>query len=114
MLSDFVKSWAGGKGDKILKQLEKYEKSLDFKRKLSPADMQALSKLEIRFLMYMTALIKAMLTSPSADQGGYSNTFTFADFASVSIGGRNQAAAEAAAELMQQAESFLVVFLGWH
>lgn len=110
MLADFVKNWAGGKDDKLLKHLEQYEKGLDFKRKLSPADMQALSKLQVKFPRYIIAIIKAMLTAPSADQGGYSNTFALGDFSSVSVGGRNQAAAEAAAELMQQAESYLAAY----
>ena len=106
MLADFVKNWAGGKNDTLLKHLEQYEKGLDGKRKLSPADLQALSKLEIKYPRYVIAIIKAMLSAPSVDQGGYSNTFTVGDFSSVSVGGRNQAAAEAAAELMHQPESY--------
>ena len=110
MLADFVKNWAGGKNDTLLKHLEQYEKGLDGKRKLSPADLQALSKLEIKYPRYVIAIIKAMLSAPSVDQGGYSNTFTVGDFSSVSVGGRNQAAAEAAAELMHQAESYLMAY----
>ena len=88
MLADFVKNWAGGQEGAILRELEQYEKSTDFKRKLSPADLQAISKIQIKFPKYIVALVKAMLSAPSADQGGYCNTFNLTDFNSVSTGGK--------------------------
>ena len=94
MLADCVKNWAGGKDADLLKQLEEYKKGLDFKRKLSPAGLQALSKVELQYPRYIIAPVKSMLTAPTADQCGYSNTFSLADFASVSHGGKNQSAAE--------------------
>ena len=110
MLADVVKNWAGGKDADLVKQLEEYEKGFDFKCMLSPAHLQALSKVELKYPRYIIALVKAMLTSPTADQGGYSNTFTVPGFASVSHGGKNQAAAETGVEFVQQADQFLDVY----
>ena len=107
MIADFVQAWSGGKDAHFLKELEQYEKSLDFKRKLSPAHLQSISKIQTKFPKYIVALVKAMLSAPSADQGGYCNTFDTVDFVSASWGGKNAASVEAAATLMQQAETFL-------
>ena len=109
-LCEFVREWAGGKQGVLLRELEAYEKTLDTKRKLSPDDLYGISKVESKVPRYILALVKAMLTSPSCDAGGYSNTFSFSDFGSVGAGGRNQASSEAAAELMMAAETFLVAY----
>ena len=47
-LCDFVREWAGGKAGVLLKELESYEKTLDTKRKLSPDDLYAISKIETK------------------------------------------------------------------
>ena len=109
-LCDFVREWAGGKSGILLKELESYEKTLDTKRKLSPDDLHGISKIESKVPRYVLALVKAMLTSPSCDAGGYSNTFNYSDLSSVSAGGRNQANSESAVELMQAAETYLVAY----
>ena len=54
--------------------------------------------------------MKAMLTSPTCDANGYSNTFTSADMASLKAVGCNRAQATQAANLMVEAESFLAAY----
>ena len=51
-----------------------------------------------------------MLTSPTCDANGYSNTFTSADMASLKAVGCNRAQATQAANLMVEAESFLAAY----
>ena len=51
-----------------------------------------------------------MLTSPTCDANGYSNTFTPSDIASLKAVGCNRAQATQAANLMVEAESFLAAY----
>ena len=54
------------------------------------------------------AFVKAMLTSPSCDANGYSNTFGNSDF--TSLNGLNRGPATEAAKLMKEAENFLAAY----
>ena len=46
-LLQFVKAWSGGKNGQNLKDLDSYERSITVKRKLVPADLEALSKSDL-------------------------------------------------------------------
>lgn len=56
------------------------------------------------------ALVKAMLTSPSQDANGYSNTFGIMDFNSLKACGSNRALATEAAEWMESADEFIQAY----
>lgn len=109
-LCDFVHKWSGGNNAFVLKQLELYEKSMDTKRKLAPADLQTIGKLELSEGRYILALVKAMLNSPTSDTAGYSDLFSHQDFLSLNPGCKNHAAALDAAALMCQAEQFVKAY----
>ena len=110
-ISAFVRAWSGGSDAHILKDLEKYEKTLKIKRKLYPSDLGELAKIDsIDLPKYVPAMVKTMLNSPTADATGHANVFTSNDFASVCALGRNKPFARDANKLMGQAETFLTAY----
>ena len=55
-------------------------------------------------------LVKAMLTSPTQDANGYSNTFGVQDFASLRAYGSNRAAATEVVKLLTNADEFIAAY----
>jgi len=46
-LVEFVRAWSGGRDAQILRDLEKYERSISVKRKLAPADLQTMAGIDL-------------------------------------------------------------------
>ena len=110
-LCEFVLKWSGGSQGQILKELQVYEQSLSVKRKLAPMDLKQLAKVELVDAgKYVPAMVKAMLTSPTADATGHSNLFSTGDYQSLSKDGRNVKFATEGNEWMIATEKFLKAY----
>ena len=110
-LAEFVRAWSGGEDGHILRDLEGYERTLKVKRKLYPHDLLAISKIDfIDGPRYIPAMVKAMLSAPSADSTGHANLFTTSDFVSLQPNGRARPFAKETNELILAASSFLSAY----
>lgn len=108
MLSHFVQQWSGGLGGQILNDLEAYERTMTFRRKLYPKDLHALGNISfIDGPKYVPALVKAMLNSPEADGSGHSTLFNHSDFASVQPTGVKRKLAKEGCDWWDSFETFL-------
>ena len=110
---NFVRRWAGGDTGSNLVHLETFERSLDVKRRISPADLEAMARIKFAdHPVFVIAMVKAMLAAPPkyASSAGVSTLFQAADFAAVNPHGKKRAAAELAANLMKACRGFATAY----
>ena len=105
----FTKAWSGGKEGHILLRLERFERTLDIKRKIDPIDLGLLAKVNLpEAPEWVPAMVMAMLTAPiNFTKSGYSALFNSHDFGSLGLGGRSRAHAITACELHSSAKTFM-------
>jgi len=107
----FVEAWAGGDSAHVFKDLEKYERTLSNRKKLSYDMLESMARLPSRDLeFYLPAMIKASLNSPVADTSGTSTLFSNTDVAAVGPFGNSRKHAVAANSLMQQCHTFVTAY----
>ena len=111
-MCSFVKEWSGGKGGRVLDELEAFERTLKVKRNISSQDLRCMGCLKFpEAPRYVPAMFKAALAAPAAFvNDGVSTLFTASDFQSVQIGGRNRSAAIKANDLMIAAHTFMAAY----
>ena len=110
---NFVRRWAGGDTGSNLIHLETFERSLDVKRRISPADLEAMARIKFAdHPVFVIAMVKAMLAAPPkyASSAGVSTLFQAADFAAVNPHGKKRAMAELAANLMKTCRGFATAY----
>ena len=110
---NFVRRWAGGDTGSNLVHLETFERSLDVKRRISPADLEAMARIKFAdHPVFVIAMVKAMLAAPPkyASSAGVSTLFQAADFAAVNPHGKKRAMAELAANLMKPCRGFATAY----
>ena len=112
---EFAKAWGGGKDGCILTDLESYEKTLNVKRKLYPADLKNLASIDpVELEIFVPAMIKGMLNSPNefTDSLSYSTLFPSkgSDASTIQINGRNRPFAIAANKMMNASRNFLKAY----
>ena len=113
LLVSFVKSWSGGQGHLILKDLEEYEKTMTQRRKIHAGDLHNLASVDSHELeTFVPAMVKSMLNSPQEFTDGqqYSSLFKIADCNTLRPGGRNRANAVTANLMMVSAKKFLQAY----
>jgi hypothetical protein len=107
-LMEFVRVWSGGEDGHILKDLERYERTLKVKRKLYPHALQSISKVDfVDGRRYIPAMVKAMLNAPTADSTGHANLFSNSDYSALQPAAKARPFAKEANDLMGAATSFL-------
>ena len=107
---EFTKEWSGGAKGQVLLQLEEYERSLDVKRKIKPADLTRLASLSMPDApKYVPAMLKALLNAPGAMvEHGYAEVFNSSDVSSLASPTSNcRKAAVEASRLFRSSQSFL-------
>ena len=111
---NFVRRWAGGESGGNLVHLESFERGLDVKRKISAADLEAISRIKMAdHPVFIIGMVKAMLTSPGpkySTNAGVSSLFTSGDFGAVCPHGKKRATAERAANLMKACRTFAAAY----
>ena len=106
---NFVRQWSGGENGQLLHMLEKFERSLDVKRKISADDLEAMAKLRAAEApIFILALACAMLCAPPkfSTVMGESTLVSPQDYAGLAPGGKYRAKMMRAAKLMATIREF--------
>ena len=106
---EFTDKQAGGPDGPVLVELEQFEKTLEFKRKLDDQTFGSLAQVNIPGCRRIVpAMVKAMLASPSNyEHLGYSTLITRTDITSLLPGSKNKIHAKECNILMDDFREFL-------
>ena len=115
-LCAFVSQWSGGGNGHVLKNLEEYERVLDIKRMIAPADLKSMGEIVLpEAPRYVPAMVKALLVAPACFvSNGVATIFTSADFHSLHPGGKHRQDAIDANKIMQAAHIFIDAYARIH